>query len=65
MNIDDIPEMRQSEAASQTTVRSYAINLKKEIDEERKMREELERQIEELKKFNKSISSKLGLNIGK
>ena len=51
--------MDPSEVQSRT---SYVSNLEHHIDEERLKRKELEDQIEELKKMNSEISSKLGLN---
>jgi len=51
--------MEPSEVQSRT---SYVSNLEKNIDEERLKRQALESQIEELKKINSEISSKLGLS---
>lgn len=47
------------------TGKTYADKLQQEIEEERNMRQELEKQIEELKKFNESITSKLGIQVNK
>ena len=41
---------------------SYVSKLRDQIDEERKKREELNNQVEELKRFNQELSSKLGLS---
>jgi hypothetical protein len=49
---------------SQSTSKSYVKILEKEIGEERRMLVELGKQIEEIKKFNKSITSKLGIDVG-
>ena len=50
---------------SKITGKSYAASLQREIKEEKLKRLELEKEIEELKKFNKSITTKLGLRIEK
>lgn len=47
------------------TSKSLADKLQKEIEDERNMRLELEKQIQEIKKFNESITSKLGIQIKK
>lgn len=44
---------------------SVSYNLKQQIEEERNKRLELERQIEDLKRFNQEISSQLGLKFDK
>lgn len=43
---------------------SVSYNLKRQIEEERNKRLELEKQIEDLKRFNQEISSQLGLKFG-
>ena len=60
LNIDNLSEMK-----SQNTSKSYARILEKEIGEERRMLVDLGKQIEEIKKFNKSVTSKLGIDVGK
>lgn len=61
----DSHDYRQQEdnyTQSRYSGKSYAKSLKHEIEEERKRRLELEQQIEKLKQFNKSITSKLGID---
>ena len=44
------------------TSKTYISTLEKQLNEEKKAREKLEREIEEIKKINSEISSKLGLS---
>ena len=53
--------LEEVEIDSKASRRTYIHNLQKAIDEERVKRQELEKQIEELKKLNSEISSHLGL----
>lgn len=45
------------------TSKTYISTLEKQLNEERFAREKLEKEIEEIKKINSEISSKLGLSI--
>jgi hypothetical protein len=61
VDLENVPE--RSQAQSIVSTKSFAVKLRNEIEEEKRKREELEKQIEELKKFNKSITSKLGIQV--
>jgi len=44
------------------TFKTYISTLERQLNEEKKAREKLEKEIEEIKKINSEISSKLGLS---
>jgi len=44
------------------TSKTYISTLERQLNEEKKAREKLEKEIEEIKKINSEISSKLGLS---
>lgn len=50
-----------SVAKSQLTSKTYISQLEKQLNEERTAREKLQNEIEQIKKVNAEISSKLGL----
>ena len=50
-----------SGASTVKTSKTYIQNLEKRLNEEKKAREDLEQEIEQLKKINSEISSKLGI----
>jgi len=52
-----------SGATSTKTSKTYIQNLEKQLNEEKEAREYLQKEIEQLKKINSEISSKLGLSI--
>ncbi len=51
-------------ASSVKTSKTYISNLERELNDEKRAREKLEREVEEIKKINSEISSKLGLSKG-
>lgn len=50
-------------APSGKTSKTYITNLEKQLNDEKIARENLEKEIEQLKKINSEISSKLGISI--
>lgn len=52
-----------SAATSTKTSKTYIQNLENQLNEEKEAREYLQKEIEQLKKINSEISSKLGLSI--
>jgi len=52
-----------SGATSTKTSKTYIQNLENQLNEEKEAREYLQKEIEQLKKINSEISSKLGLSI--
>jgi len=50
-----------SGASTTKTSKTYILNLEKRLNEEKKAREFLEQEIENLKRLNSEISSKLGI----
>lgn len=64
--VNDQPQYNEDrgiETYSRATNKTYISNLRKAIDEEKEKRLELEKQIEDLKRFNLEISSQLELKI--
>lgn len=45
------------------TSKTYISNLEKQLNEERLAREKLQKDIEEIKRINSEITSKLGLSV--
>lgn len=54
---------QQSNTSTVKTSKTYINNLEKQLREEKEAREFLQKEIEQLKKINSEISSKLGLSI--
>ena len=52
----------KSELLSRISNKTYIYNLHKELEEEKKARMKLERDLEELKKISTEITSHLGMN---
>lgn len=52
-----------SGVSSAKTSKTYIYSLEKQLNEEKNARENLEEEIEKLKKINSEISSKLGISI--
>lgn len=53
----------QAPSTSVKTSKTYIANLEQRLNEEKEAREQLQEEIEKLKKINSEISSKLGLSI--
>ena len=51
-----------SNGTSVRTSKTYISTLEKQLNEEKRAREKLQQEIEEIKKINSEISSKLGLS---